>query len=265
MKFTRLAENTEKGMARHSAKVSNCYALGPETRRIDLRIEGEPMGFIGGQFIIVDSGLTHPDGRAAKRAYSFVTPDVQQGAFSLIVRRIGPGLVSNFMHNLHPGDEISFSGPWGKFVPPGVDTAAKSMMLIVTDTGITAALGLLNASRFEPFLHRTTLVWLRECERYFLTDAQCAELIPEGLAVSRILPAPTVDSKERTMLAYRLIDDLLAPTPGHAWLAGDWAVMSAVNDFLLKNGVTGDRIRIEPFFHYPVKQVAVPSAGKWIS
>ena len=32
----------------------------------------EPLGFVGGQYLIVDSGLTLPSGKAAKRAYSLL-------------------------------------------------------------------------------------------------------------------------------------------------------------------------------------------------
>src|SRR5947199_337345 len=77
----------------------------------------EPLGFVGGQYLIVDSGVMLPNGKAAKRAYSILTSDADQARFQIAVKRLGNGPGSTFMHEAQVGTEIPFSGPWGKYLP----------------------------------------------------------------------------------------------------------------------------------------------------
>src|SRR5947209_5097689 len=76
-----------------------------------------PLGFVGGQYLIVDSGQLLPSGKAAKRAYSILSSDARQDRFQIAVKRIEGGPASNFLHAVEPGAEVPFSGPWGKFLP----------------------------------------------------------------------------------------------------------------------------------------------------
>ncbi|HEX2678752.1 MAG TPA: NAD(P)-dependent oxidoreductase, partial [Polyangiales bacterium] len=128
-----------------TARVEHVVSVGADSRLVQLRTS-EPLGFTGGQFIIVDSGLTLPNGKAAKRAYSPITCDGEQLSFELVVKRIPNGPASGFMHALALGDEVRFSGPWGKMVP--TDTSDGTTLVLASDTGITAALGLVRGERF---------------------------------------------------------------------------------------------------------------------
>src|SRR5262245_51863256 len=95
-----------------TARVTRVADVGADSRLVQLRMD-EPLGFAGGQFIIVDSGLTLPSGKAAKRAYSPISDDREQLLFELVVKRIEDGPASGYMHALQVGDELRFSGPWG--------------------------------------------------------------------------------------------------------------------------------------------------------
>ncbi|HEX4456456.1 MAG TPA: oxidoreductase, partial [Polyangia bacterium] len=50
--------------------------LSETTRLVELE-PAESLDFVGGQYIIVNSGITLPDGKVAKRAYSFVSADTR--------------------------------------------------------------------------------------------------------------------------------------------------------------------------------------------
>lgn len=121
------------------AQVAALTALGPDTRLADL-VSDEPLGFTGGQYIIVDSGLVQPSGKAVKRAYSMLTPETEQRRFQIAVKHLPGGPGSGFILALEAGATLRFSGPWGRFFPPNGVTGPT--LVLATDTGITAALGL---------------------------------------------------------------------------------------------------------------------------
>src|SRR4051794_25941873 len=114
------------------ARITAAAAPGPDCRLLDLEMLDEPLGFAGGQYIIVDSGLVLPNGKAAKRAYSILGADREQARFQLAVKRIPGGLGSGFLHEAAVGSTIKLSGPWGKLVPPAAATGAS--LVLATDT-----------------------------------------------------------------------------------------------------------------------------------
>src|SRR4051812_38126476 len=151
-----------------TATVVAAESVGPKTRHLVLEMEaGAPLGFAGGQYVIVDSGVVLAGGKIAKRAYSIASADVEQSRFELVVRRQDDGPGSNYMHELAVGGTARFSGPWGKFV--AVDGEESGPTLVVaTDTGITAALGLLRGRAFRARLETTTLIWFSPSDDDFV-------------------------------------------------------------------------------------------------
>ena len=69
------------------ATVISSEALSESTRHVVVQADA-PLGFVGGQYVIVDSGLTLPSGKAAKRAYSMLSADDEQGRLEFAVMRI---------------------------------------------------------------------------------------------------------------------------------------------------------------------------------
>jgi ferredoxin-NADP reductase len=215
---------------------------------------GEPLGFTGGQYIIVDSGLVLPSGKAAKRAYSIFTGDAEQRRFQLAVKRIPGGVVSGFMHALEPGATFAFSGPWGKLGPADGATDGATLVL-ATDTGISAALGLVQAARMQPLLAATTFVWLQADGDDYLPASRVQAQIPAGCGVVRFAALPPIDHPERVPHVRAVIAAELARPGGLArgYLAGDGAVNYAVLDDLVAAGVPATRDSVESFFNMPKK------------
>jgi ferredoxin-NADP reductase len=109
--------------------------------------EPSALGFVGGKYIIINSKRLLANGKMGKRAYSIASPDSKQGTFELAVKRIPGGVGSGFIHDLPVGGEFEFSGPWGKFVASENMSREERVLCIATDTGITAALGLLQSEQ----------------------------------------------------------------------------------------------------------------------
>ena len=79
--------------------------MGTDTLLLDL-LADDPLRFVGGQYIILDSRIVLPSGKAVKRAYSFLTSDAEQMRFQLAVKRIPDGLGSAFVHGLEAGTDV---------------------------------------------------------------------------------------------------------------------------------------------------------------
>jgi hypothetical protein len=224
-----------------TARVIEARALSPETRLLALE-PAEPLGFVGGQYLIVDSGVVLEGGKKAKRAYSILSSDARQDRLEFAVRQIAAGPGSRYMHALEPGDTVTFSGPWGQFLPD--DARPRSTLVVATDTGITAALGLTRGQKFAPQCSGAHKLWLVESDRYFVPR----EFLDDDWVV---LPLPPVGHPERVPAALAAARAELERegAPESAFLAGDGAVIYPLRDALAPAAV-----RLEAFFNNPAKK-----------
>lgn len=208
--------------------------------------------FTGGQYIILNTGIPLPDGKVAKRAYSLLSSDADPGTFELAVRRVGSGPGSNYLLDLQPGAEIQFSGPWGKYLPlPASDDAPESTLVLATDTGITAAIGLLSGKSFAPQRQHTRLVWLRESDAYFLPQSFVRERLGNGLSpeVLEVHDVP-FDSEARAQWLHQNAEAILGSTALRAaYLSGDGFLLAAFRD-RLNASPAAPKLFIESFFHH---------------
>lgn len=235
-----------------TARVTAARWIGPDTRLLELAVS-EPLGFIGGQYIIVDTKLTNASGKLVKRAYSLVTSDADQMCFELLVKRITGGLGSGFLHEIEVGAELTFSGPWGKLFPD--EEASGPTLVVATDTGISAALGLLRATRMQPLLPDTSLVWLRTSHDYFVPDDLVRERVPARVREIRIDGIPAIAHPERVAYVRAVVAERLHGL-SRAFVAGDGAVNYALLDDLVARGITATRDSVESFFNMPKKSAS---------
>jgi ferredoxin-NADP reductase len=234
-----------------SANVASAGSTGAGTRVLELCVT-EPLGFIGGQYIIVDSGLVLPSGKAAKRAYSILSSDADQRRFQIAVKRIPGGPVSGFLHAVEPGAAIAFSGPWGKLFPR--EDATGATVVVATDTGISAALGLVQAARFRALLPDTALVWFQVAGDDFLPAQAVRAQIPASCGEVQFAALPPIGHPERVPHARAVLAELLARRPvAQAFSSGDGAVNYALLDDLLAAGIAASRDSVESFFNMPKK------------
>jgi ferredoxin-NADP reductase len=233
------------------ARVTGARPLGDGTRLLEL-VPDEPLGFSGGQYVIVDTGKALPTGKACKRAYSVLSSDAAQDRFRLAVKRIPGGMASGHLHEVEHGATVRFSGPWGKLVP--ADGARGRTLVLATDTGITAALGLVQSARFRPLAPATVLVWLEPEGDNFLPRALVDETLPRDLGEVRFGTLPPVGDPARVAPARALLRQLLDAGPlGQAFLAGDGLVNYTLLDDLIAAGVAATRDSVESFFNMPKK------------
>lgn len=226
----------------HTAEVVAVAPFGPRGCLVTLDWAAAP-GFVGGQYVIVDSGRLHPSGKPAKRAYSIVSSDRAPARIELAVKRVG-GPTSSYLHEVRVGDAVRFTGPWGQFVPA---PAAAPSLVLVTDTGITAALGLVNAAAFADRRAGSHLVWFVDEEL-----ATPARLVERAAGITVHLEAGGHDRVRRAT------DRALALIARHrleaVYLAGDGAVVHPVRAALVAAGVAEAAIGVEGFFNNPIRK-----------
>ncbi|HWF61613.1 MAG TPA: FAD-dependent oxidoreductase [Nitrospira sp.] len=234
-----------------TAEVVLARTVGDHTRLLELEI-AEPLGFLGGQYMIIDSGLVASNGKAIKRAYSLISSDDDQRRVQLAVQHIPNGPGSDYIHGLEPGAKVSFSGPWGKFYlredTPG------STLVFSTDTGVTAALGLIQSMRFFPLLDGTMFIWLRPSVDYFLPEEYVRGLIPAECCDVRIGTIPATNHDARLPAVRTVLRQILfGPALTRAFVSGDGAVNVALLDDLVSAGVPVSNENVESFFNMPKK------------
>jgi ferredoxin-NADP reductase len=234
-----------------TAHVIAARSTGAGTRVLALEA-GEPLGFIGGQYVIVDSGRVLPSGKAAKRAYSILSSDADQLRFEIAVKRIPDGPVSGFLHEVAVGASLSFSGPWGKMFPR--DGAAGATVVVASDTGISAALGMIQAARFRALLPETQLIWFQVAGDEFLPEPAVRDRIPASCGEVRFAALPPIGHPERVPHARAVLGELTARRPvAQAFSSGDGAVNYALLDDWVAAGIAATRDSVESFFNMPKK------------
>lgn len=98
--------------------------------------EGKQFGFEAGQFFTFE---VEANGVLESRCYSVSSSPLRPGAFSVTVKRVAGGLVSNWFHDrLGPNSIIRVSGPLGRFVRPD----APKFLFVSGGSGITPVMSM---------------------------------------------------------------------------------------------------------------------------
>ena len=238
-----------------TARIESARRVGSEACLFDLVLVGDgPLGFRGGQYVIVDAGIDLPNGKRAKRAYSIVSPDVDQQRFSILVKRIDGGPGSNALQQKVPGDALAFSGPWGKHV---VDECSRQgdMFVFATDTGVTAAIGLARSSAFAPQRKRARLVWYTRGDDDFVPASTVEDLLGPAADGLFLEPALPIGHPERIVHAVAAARCHVGNATA-IFASGDGSVLHPLRQALVAAGAREELVRVESFFNNPLKKTA---------
>ena len=230
-------------------RIIDAHALGPSTRVLEIEcIEGGAFDVVGGKYIIVHTGLFQGE-KAVKRAYSLMPIRDRAGRATIAVKRLaGPG--SQAMHHVPLDATLGFSGPWGKLVPE--NGLAERTLLVATDTGITAALGIVEQHALSGERRALSVLWLREATETFLDVAWIRDRVERAGAALSIRDIGPVASRERDAAArVELENHLRRFEASHVIATGDGTIVHPLREWLRASvpGVTD--VRIECFFNNP--------------
>ncbi|NLG12988.1 MAG: 2Fe-2S iron-sulfur cluster binding domain-containing protein [Lentisphaerae bacterium] len=85
-----------------------------DIREIHFKLQpGDAIEFHPGQYVQV---LVPSKKETIFRAYSIASVPADQDSIELLVRLIPKGLGSTYLHAIQPGDQVTFTGPYGEFI-----------------------------------------------------------------------------------------------------------------------------------------------------
>lgn len=240
--------------AQKFARIVEVRRLNEQTKLLSLALaDGAALNFAGGQYIIVNTNIPLPGGKIAKRAYSILSSDADQNHFQIAVKKIGSGPGSNYMHQSQMNLEVPFSGPWGQFIVD--DSTDANPWVIATDTGITAALGLVRSSAFQAKVDRAKLFWFVESGNYFVPEL----FVKTGLTEKtdfKVEIVPPANHPDRLGSANKILAKAMdGKVLKSVFLSGDGALLYPFRDALTASGVNERQIKIECFFNNPFKKI----------
>lgn len=96
------------------------------------RADGEDLGYVAGQFLNIHF---EADGKPTHRSYSIASAPREGGTLDIAVAPVEGGRATRYLFGLEVGDEVSASGPFGRFVLR--DDPPCRYVLVGTGTGIT--------------------------------------------------------------------------------------------------------------------------------
>lgn len=214
--------------------------------------DSDPLGHRAGQYILLHA--RGKDGAVVKRAYSIATPPRPDSVFGLCVRLIPDHPASSFVHTLKSRAEVTFTGPWGKFV---VDDRIRDLTLVATGTGISCTGAILEDELARASHRRVRLLWgLRE-EADIHGRERLAELarlharFSYAIVLSGATPAWRGLCGRVTEVLRREVR-----ADGLYYFAGNGAMIADAEEILAGAGVPPPSIRKEVFF--TPGQVRVP-------
>lgn len=219
--------------------------VAPRVRRVRLRVaDGERLRHRAGQYVLLHARAA--DGTVVKRAYSIATAPAEDPEFELCVRLAADRGASAFVHAVVPGTEVSFTGPWGKFV---VEEDTRDLHLVATGTGISCTGAILEVELAAPRARRVRLHWGLRHETDLHGLARLAALARAHPRFSYRITLSRPGSSwpgAQGRVTEALREDVRPD--GLFYLAGNGAMIADAEDLLLGAGVPATSIRKEVFF-----------------
>ncbi len=210
----------------------------------------EPLHFIGGQFIIVDSGMKNEEGKNYKRTYSFLSNDENQNEFQIVYKVLEKGIITNtYLKNLEVGETITFSGPWGKFLSQEEYFGEGEVFVMATDTAIASALSFVNSKKLKN-KEKTSFYWMVPGNDYFLDFESVKKRLPKNLAKFEIIQVPEFGTAQRSTVLEKAKEIAEKHSKARTvLLAGDGKVVHELKDYLLDKGISENHIGTEVYFN----------------
>lgn len=131
-------------MQNFNATVQSVTPTSPQTYLVTLHIEGSPLVFEPGQYVII---FVPQDGKMLRRLYSVASSASSPSTIDLFIKVVPGGAGSTYLTSLAPGSQISGMGPAGMFKLRN-NTLAKVFM--TTGTGFAPVRSFLLSQQTPP-------------------------------------------------------------------------------------------------------------------
>jgi ferredoxin-NADP reductase len=236
------------------ARLASARSLTPSVRELVFeRTDGSPMSFEPGQWVnvIVPIAL---DGGRTKRSYSIASSPDGSPRFEIAVTHVLGGAASTWLHSIHPGVVVSFTGPQGFFTRPLA--GASPSLMIATGTGVTPLRSMIRAAAAAG--SRAPL-WLllgvrHEEDLLYEDELRAAAQAHEFVRFEPTLSQPRLSWSGRRGYVQRhvreLWEELVSKGSGapHAYVCGLQRMVGSVRDLLRKDmGLAREHVHSERY------------------
>jgi ferredoxin-NADP reductase len=227
------------------AVVVESHLVAPGVRRVQLRVlDADRLAHRAGQYVLLHA--RGADESVVKRAYSIASPPAETASFDLCVRQVPGGPGSEFVHRLSPGTEVSFTGPWGKFV---VDDESRDLVLVATGSAISCTGAILEDELARARSRAVRLYWgLRnDSDVHGVERLEALRRMHARFAYQVMLsrPGPAWTGPRGRVTA---VLEHEARPDGLYFLAGNGSMIADAEALLEQAGVPAAAIRKEAFF-----------------
>lgn len=230
-----------------AARVVKKVLLRPHITQVDFEmVEPAEIQYAAGQYIILHTA--EENGKIIKRSYSISSPPSAR-TFSLCVKIVGTA--SKFVADLKSGDPVRFSGPWGagKFTFPA--ETENEIVMAASGTGLSPVYSLLTSHVPAHPQKKFLLLWgnKKEGDVYYLKELEdLSRAWPNFSFRIFVEEAGPGWTGGRGVLSEIFPRDIGDPKGKEYFLAGNGAMIAAVESRLKAHGVPPARIHKEVFF-----------------
>lgn len=219
---------------------------------VELRIElvaPKTIDFVTGQYVQLESGEYGGHDRVM-RAYSMSSLPSDKNHIELMVRKVPSGICTTWVfEHLREGQEVTFSGPYGKFHISGTNT---EIIFIAGGSGMAPIWGMLRGLKERGIVRKATYFFgaLTQKDLFFVDELT---KLQQEVSWFRFVPALSNEPAGSDWKGERgLITDVVARympdcSNHEAYLCGSPGMIDACIKVLKKGGMTEDRIFYDKF------------------
>jgi len=228
------------------AKLTKITDITPTVRELYIDLVDPPQfNFKAGQFVMLH---IPQDGKIAQRAYSVASPHTEKNHYKLVIKFYPVGVASSWVQHLKGGEELDYTGPFGKFLfrePP-----AEQVIFVCTSTGVAPLYSMLESQGtnypqvdFKMFMG----IWN---EKEIFYDKELAEVKKKLPRLENyfVLDTPlSADWKGPKGRVTEYIDKLDLTRPTEFYICGNPAMIKAVKELLQTKNFPTNKIYTESY------------------
>jgi ferredoxin-NADP reductase len=236
----------EMGMAEQTqpATVLSATDLTPHVRQLVIKPKTSKIAFQPGQWV----SLQLPVGPKPplNRAYSMADPSSPYGELTLVFDLVIGGLGSSYLYQLKSGDEITLSGPYGRFTLP--QTLDRELILIGRYTGLVPMRCLLKQMFFEKLHTPVLLIAVAPREEEVLFHQEWLTMAvqePSFRYLPIVADQTEAQAVEKTLA---MLAPLLAGQPKVVpMLCGTKAFVRPLRSYFMEQGYDRKEVKVETY------------------
>lgn len=230
-----------------SARVLTVRTLSPGVRELTLRPETEPLRFKPGQWVSLQIPLEGP--RPLVRAYSMAEPESPSGHVVLAFDRVPQGRGTGYLFALKEGDEVLFSGPYGRFVSP--ESGPNDLLFIARYTGIVPIRCIIMHLASAPAVSSMTLAYCAPGQSELIYDEEFTRLASQTNFRYLTVTNESARELEKPVSEWAVMKTLGPYISGRTkfipMISGIKAFVRPLRAYFLETGFDRREIRVETF------------------